>query len=125
MIKALFFAASLQIPSTSAATACALANVLASHMVLQRAPASATVWGFAAAGTKVITSFAGAAFSSAAGSDGVWRQALPPTPANAIGQTISFNCSSGESFAIDDVLFGEVVICGGQCECQRRDSLEQ
>ena len=112
--KALILAASLP---AAAAAACALSNVLASHLVLQRAPASSTVWGFATAGTKVVTTFAGAAYSSAAGSDGVWRQPLPPTPANAIGQTISFNCSTGESFAIDDVLFGEVVICGGQCEC--------
>ena len=89
----------------SAAASCTLSNVLGSHMVLQRAPASAMVWGFASPGTGVRTTLAGAgALTAVADAAGVWRQALPPQPASAMGTTITFNCTSGESFALEDVL---------------------
>ena len=50
--------------------------------------------------------------SSPAGADGVWRQALPSTPASDKSTTLTFLCSSGERFALTDVLFGDVHICG-------------
>ena len=50
--------------------------------------------------------------SSPAGADGVWRQALPSTPASDKSTTLTFKCSSGENFALTDVLFGDVHICG-------------
>lgn len=93
---------------------CELSSVLGSHMVLQRAPAQSVVWGFAMPGTLVTTVFGGAAFHSEADSAGVWRQRLPATKATAVGQSISFNCSTGEHFQADDVLFGEVAFCSGQ-----------
>lgn len=96
------------------AAACTLSNVLGDHLVLQRAPASAMVWGFASPGTSVKTSFAGDTLTSTADATGTWRQQLPPTAATSAGQSISFSCSSGENFALADVLFGEVAICGGQ-----------
>ena len=47
-----------------------LSATLQHHMVLQRAPASAVVWGFATAGTTVTTTFAGGkTITSMAGSD--------------------------------------------------------
>lgn len=68
-----------------------LSATLQHHMVLQRAPASAVVWGFAAAGTTVTTTFAGGkTITSTAGSDTVWRAKLPPTPASATPTTLSF-----------------------------------
>ena len=108
------------VPPSSAAAPCALSNVLADHLVLQRAPASATVWGFAAPGTGVKTALAGSsALTSIADASGVWRQALPPQPASTAGTSINFTCTTGESFALNDVLFGEVAICGGQSACAR------
>ena len=61
---------------------CAAFNVsttLGDGMVLQRAPASAVVWGSAQPGCKVTTTVAGKTLVSTADASGVWRQALPPT----------------------------------------------
>ena len=95
-----------------------LSATLQHHMVLQRAPASAMVWGFATAGTTVTTTFAGKSITSKAGSDTVWRAKLPPTPASATPTTLSFKASSGETATLDDVLFGDVYMCGGQSNMQ-------
>merc|ERR1719265_934958 len=48
-------------------------------MVLQRAPASAVVWGFAPTGTSVTTVFNGKKYQSNTCSDKVWRVRLAPT----------------------------------------------
>ena len=82
--------------------------------MLQRAPQSALVWGVAPAGTTVKTVFAGTTYTSTADATGTWRQALPPTPASTTAQDITFACSTGDSFSLNDVLFGDVHICGGQ-----------
>lgn len=95
------------------AAACTLSNVFGDHIVLQRAPTPASVWGFATAGTKVKTSFGSSSFTSTADASGVWRQplslAMTTTPF-----TIDFTCSTGEAFALRDVVVGDVHICGGQ-----------
>ena len=90
-------------------------------MVLQRAPASAVVWGFAPKGTTVTTTIGGTTITSTANSTTVgaphccvWRATLPPTAANATAQTISFAASTGERATLTDVLFGDVYVCGGQ-----------
>ena len=103
----------------ASAAACTISNVFPDHMVLQRAPAKAMVFGFAAPGTTVKTaSFGGA--SGVADSEGVWRIELPAQPASTsnAGVSVTFSCSSGESLALHDVLFGEVHICGGQSNMQ-------
>jgi sialate O-acetylesterase len=86
-------------------------------MVLQRAPASAVVWGFANVGATVVTTFNRNTYSSVAGSDGVWRAHLQPTVAGG-PYTISFSSTTGETAAISDVLFGDVYVCGGQSNMQ-------
>jgi hypothetical protein len=91
----------------------ALSTTLGDNMALQR-DTPATVWGFAAPGASVKTSFAGNTYTSTAGADGIWRQALPATPANAVGQTISFSASTGEVAALQNVVFGDVYICSGE-----------
>lgn len=101
--------------AAASAAACTLSNVLGSHMVLQRAPASAVVWGFASPGIAVKTTLAGSsALTAVADASGIWRQSLPPQPASTVSTMINFTCTSGESFALEDVLFGEVALCGGQ-----------
>lgn len=101
-------------PTTPAPVAFALSRTLGDRMVLQRAPASAVVWGFAPPGTSVKTLFAGTSYTSTAGADTVWRQSLPPTPASATGVAITFSASTGATAALNDVLFGDVYVCGGQ-----------
>jgi sialate O-acetylesterase len=97
-------------PVIAAPTAFALSSTLGDHMTLQR-DVPATVWGYAASGTSVKTTFAGNSYTTSAGSDGIWRQALPATAANKVGQTISFAASTGEAAALNDVVFGDVYIC--------------
>ena len=84
-------------------------------MVLQRAPQAATVWGFAAPGTVVKTTFLGVDYSATAAPNNVWRQALPPQPATSTPATITFTASTGEpALSMTNVLFGDVFICSGQ-----------
>jgi sialate O-acetylesterase len=92
---------------TSSASPCRLTNVLGDHAVLQR-DRPAMVWGFADPGTSVTTTFQGVKLQSTADGNGTWRQALPAQPATTAPTTISFTCSTGESFALNDVLFGDV-----------------
>lgn len=93
---------------------CTLSNVFGSHMVLQRAPQAPVLWGFAAPGASVETLFRDLVYTSVANGTGFWLRALPPQNATSEGQTINFTCSTGESFALEDVLFGDVHLCGGQ-----------
>ena len=51
-----------------------VSNVFGDHMVLQRAPDSARIWGFGHAGAEVTTNFRGKAWTTTVGKDGVWRQ---------------------------------------------------
>ena len=96
-----------------------LSAALQDHMVLQRKPAAATVWGFAAPGTTVTTTiFGGTTITSKAGADSVWRAKLPPSSASSSPSTLHFNASSGETATLSDVLFGDVYLCGGQSNMQ-------
>lgn len=100
-------------PNSAGATAFSLSKTLGDHMVLQRDTPS-MVWGFAAPGTTVKTTFNSIRYTSTAGSDTIWRQSLPSTPATLTGQTITFSASTGETGQLQDVLFGDVYICSGQ-----------
>jgi hypothetical protein len=110
-----------------------LSATLGSHMVLQRAPAAAIVWGHTAPGATVTTTMAPGnltlcmsgspwvpcapqTFSATAGADGTWRQALPPIAASGVAYNFSFasSNSTGERAEMTDVLFGDVYLCGGQ-----------
>ncbi len=102
-------------PQKTGATAFTLSKTLGDHMVLQRDTPS-TVWGFAAPGTTVKTTFNSIQYTSTAGSDTIWRQTLPATPATSTGTTITFSASTGETGQLQDVLFGDVYICSGQSE---------
>jgi len=109
----------------AAAVPCALSNVFGDHMVLQRGPQPAMVFGFAPPGTSVTTTFQGEKYTTPTGADGVWRQSLLAQPATASPQQISFSCSTGEAFALNDVLFGDVVLCGGQSNSELERARER
>ena len=112
-----------------------LSSTLGSHMVLQAAthgpkligpklsPRQAVVWGFVAAGTVVTTVMDGAhTMTTAADASGTWRQTLPATAASLTPHSFSFSATTiggGVLTArIDDVLFGDVYLCGGQSNMQ-------
>ena len=82
-----------------------LSATLGSHMVLQRAPQQAVVWGFTAPGAKVTTTMSSgssstlpdktlASFVATASADGTWRQKLPPTPASKTAFSFTFASDS-------------------------------
>ena len=79
-----------------------LSKTLGDHMVLQRAPVSAVVWGFAPPGTKVTTTFGTQKIVSEADSNSTWRASLMPTAASGTAHTISFSASTGETATLSD-----------------------
>ena len=88
-------------------------------MVLQASPKEAVVWGFVAAGTVVTTVMDGVhKMTATADASGTWKQTLPATAASLIPHSFSFSATSiggGVLTArMDDVLFGDVYLCGGQ-----------
>jgi len=52
--------------------------------------------------------------STIAGDDGIWRQVLPAMPASKIGYDLIFVSSNGQQGELQDLLFGDVYVCGGQ-----------
>lgn len=94
-------------------------NTLGDHMVLQRDVDTATIWGSAAPSAQISTTFNGQKYSTTAGSDGVWRQVLPSTPAGG-PYTITSTASTGGTLSLSDVLFGDVYLCGGQSNMEVR-----
>lgn len=94
-----------------------LANSFGDHMVLQR-DLGAKVWGTATPGETVVIAFAGKSVTATVAKDGRWIATLPPMPANAEGRELVVTCSAGSdssnSVRIEDVLVGDVWVCGGQ-----------
>jgi hypothetical protein len=88
---------------------------LGSHMVLQRAPASARVWGSAPPGTAVSVSLDGERLPTvAADKNGTWRQSLPPTAASSTRTHLLEVTDGVRRTTLSDILFGDVFLCGGQ-----------
>jgi hypothetical protein len=91
----------------AAGTPFALSNTLGDHMVLQRDALSppTIVWGVGNTDQTVYTTFLGKRLTTTVGSDGIWRQALPSTPAGG-PYTIAFHTDEGDTAQLQDVLFG-------------------
>ncbi|KAK6985308.1 sialate O-acetylesterase [Biomphalaria glabrata] len=109
-----------------AAVTFAFAKHFQNHMVLQRAPQRANIYGFSPTiGQKVtlqlVTVPATRTYSYETavhqdGSVGAWNFVLDPF---AAGVTVSIRVDSGgESHNISDVIFGDVWICSGQSNMQ-------
>jgi hypothetical protein len=92
-------------------------NTHGSHMVLQRGT-GALVWGFGLPFAPVTLTLVGASGNvSTPGlvdSEGIWRVRLPPQAAGGPFLLRADCASTGESANLTDVLFGDVVLCGGQ-----------
>jgi len=108
-----------------------ISATLGSNMVLQRDQKGATLWGYTTPGATVVTRLYGAdddattteprlVFMTIAAhdEDGLWRQTLPPQPASLKPTKIHVKSASGEEQTLDNVLFGDVYICGGQSNMQ-------
>ncbi len=83
----------------------------ASRMVIQR-EVQAPVCGRARPGESVRLAFPGGESVATAGADGAWRAVLP---AFSAGGPFSLRISAGEEqLVLDDILAGDVWLCGGQ-----------
>ncbi|XP_046556182.1 sialate O-acetylesterase-like [Haliotis rubra] len=96
-----------------------LASYYGDHMVLQRGPQRAVMWGKAKViGDEVTVEVSGAAavktkvVNDPSGTEGLWKVKLPavtdPGP-----HTVKVTSSEGE-ITLSDVLFGDVWVCSGQ-----------
>jgi hypothetical protein len=106
-------------PPTPGAGKLFLPKLFADNMVLQRAPALAHVWGWAAPGERVLVSLSGSAdgvplahVSATAAHNGSWAADLPAQPP-ATGLSLEVSAESG-SFHAQNVAVGDVYLCGGQ-----------
>jgi hypothetical protein len=96
-----------------------LSTVFGSHMVLQREPQQALVWGNTTAGATVTTLFNGLTLRAVADVNGTWRQKLPPMPASKRAFTLNVSTTaSTETKHVHDLLFGDVFVCTGQSNMQ-------
>jgi len=99
-----------------------VSNTLGSHMVLQREPQRARIWGWANAGQEIalrlssnVTNFQTKTQASA---DGAWEVLLPATPAGGPYNIVVKAANPALSAELEDILFGDVYICSGQSNMQ-------
>jgi sialate O-acetylesterase len=114
----LFFAC-LFLQSTAQLTT---AKLFADHMVLQRNQ-EVPVWGWGEKKAKMTVSFNGQEAVTRADDQGNWKVILKPMPAG--GPFVMKVTSGKETLVYNDVMLGEVWICGGQSnmEFQLRNAL--
>lgn len=112
----ILFSISLSL-SAQAAEALKLPSFFSDGMVLQR-DKPVKVWGWGSKGAKISVSFAGKTAETTVETDR-WNLTLDPMPANAIGQTLLVT-SGSDKLEIEDVLIGDVWLCGGQSNMEWR-----
>ena len=95
-----------------------LPNIFGDHMILQR-DKPVRIWGWAGGGQEVSVTFAGQTRKASAGAGGDWQLDLDPMPANATGQVLTVTAGD-QALRFEDVLVGEVWLCGGQSNMEWR-----
>jgi sialate O-acetylesterase len=96
-----------------------LPNIFADHMVLQR-DKPVRIWGWAGKGAEVSVGFGGRTETTKASDDGKWVVTFTAMAANAVPQSLGVKTGGGESLSLEDVLVGDVWICGGQSNMEFR-----
>lgn len=109
LFAALLFAL---LPSLQAAEL-RVANIFASHMVLQREKPIA-IWGWADPGESVTVAFSAQSQSATAAADGKWALKLDAFPASAEPRSLTVTGKDGRKIELVDVLVGEVWLGSGQ-----------
>jgi len=94
-----------------------VSNALGSHMVLQRGPARANIWGWTTAGAGVPVKFNQKVYTANAAASGAWNVLLDATAAGG-PYTVEVVSTAGTSATLNDILFGDVFVCGGQSNMQ-------
>lgn len=94
-------------------------NTHGPHMVLQRG-VNATLWGFGSTFQAIYITLANPATNTSweipgvVASDGTWHVKLPSQSAGGPYNISGQQPGTGEAWNMTDVLFGDVVLCGGQ-----------
>ncbi|XP_073706545.1 sialate O-acetylesterase isoform X2 [Garra rufa] len=84
------------------------------HMVLQKAPAEAVVWGYGQTGAKVVVSLSGSYEVFTTVINGIWRATLEPVKAGGPYNLTASQNITNSSVTLTDVLFGDTWLCSGQ-----------
>ena len=96
-----------------------LPSAISSHMVLQRAPSQARLWGEAGAGSEVTVVLDGhSPLKTFANSNGSWLLSLPPQAAST-GRSLLINADNA-SVTLENIAFGDVFLCAGQSKSVKR-----
>lgn len=106
-----------QRPDRSVATL-TLAHVFSDGMVLQR-DQDVRVWGWGKPSDSVTLEFAGQTAKAKIDAKGAWQTQLKPMKASFEGRVLSVT-AGGKSLSVKDILVGEVWLCGGQSNMERK-----
>jgi hypothetical protein len=106
-----------QRPERSVATL-TLANVFSDGMVLQR-DQDVRVWGWGKAGDEVVVNFAGQVAKVKINDKGSWQAQLKPMKASFEDRMMKVT-AGGKGLSVKDILVGEVWLCGGQSNMERK-----
>jgi len=106
-----------QRPERSVATL-TLANVFSDGMMLQR-DQDVRVWGWGKAGDEVVVNFAGQVAKVKINDKGSWQAQLKPMKASFEDRMMKVT-AGGKSLSVKDILVGEVWLCGGQSNMERK-----
>jgi sialate O-acetylesterase len=104
-------------PAWAATPSLRLPAVISEHAIVQ-ADAPVAIWGQAMPGESVTVTFESRegkpeSFETKAADDGKWFGHLPPLKAGTGGRIV-VRTASGQTQNVDDVLVGQVWLCGGQ-----------
>jgi sialate O-acetylesterase len=110
-------AASASLCIAAPATALRLPHIFGSGMVLQQGK-PVSVWGWAKPGTKVTIQFAGQTQSATATPDSKWNVQLDTMKASFTPDKLVVKAGD-QTLQMDNVLVGEVWVCGGQSNMER------
>ena len=97
-----------------------LSPIFSSHMVLQQKSVTG-IWGCADPGktVTVVTSWDSASYNAKAGEDGAWRVDVT-TPSYGGPYSISISTDKKDRIILEDVLIGDVWLCGGQSNMEMK-----
>ena len=93
-------------------------NIFGDQMVLQR-DQPIRLWGRAEAGKPVAATLGGHTATTISEADGRWSLVFDSMKANAVGQTLIVK-SEADVIRLDNVLIGDVWLCGGQSNMEWR-----
>ena len=109
------------LPLLLAAAGLRVPSLLASDMVLPAAPRVARLWGSAEPGAAVDIAASGAhsgSYTAKAAADGTWEVGLRAQAPSLELSTITISSGGSITIKLERVLFGDLIVCGGQSNMQ-------